>query len=119
MKKKHVKKNESIIELGLSKKFTTEETCYNYFCNNCNNETYSKYKHDSIKCDVCYDYAYYSDYETETNEEEFYYCPVCEAFSVNPSEHLSTVMSGKKLYFANLITHYRHRHRHSWDRMWK
>lgn len=46
------------------------------------------------------------------------YCPLCNKYFFE-SKFLKTEIKNKKtLWIANMITHYRHNHISSWDKMW-
>lgn len=47
-----------------------------------------------------------------------FYCPLCKTI-FSESEHLKKSIDGeRRRWFANMITHYRHHHIQSWNRMW-
>ncbi|MEX2640901.1 MAG: hypothetical protein WD266_09440 [Balneolales bacterium] len=47
-----------------------------------------------------------------------FYCPLCKSYNAE-SEYLATVFTSTKTkWLANMITHYRHSHTDSWDRIW-
>ena len=46
------------------------------------------------------------------------YCPLCDS-SFPCSDYLESVIKNEKtLWFANMITHYRHNHITSWNKCW-
>lgn len=48
------------------------------------------------------------------------YCPLCDNM-FTASDHLAVVFAGRPRaeWLANMVTHYRHRHITSWNKMWR
>ncbi|MEX1135856.1 MAG: hypothetical protein WEB89_03065 [Balneolales bacterium] len=57
-------------------------------------------------------------YKTTTSAQTKFYCPLCDSHHAE-SEYLATAFKNDKTkWLANMITHYRHSHINSWDKVW-
>lgn len=57
-------------------------------------------------------------YKEITSKQIKFYCPVCESHHPE-SEYLATAFKDRRTkWLANMITHYRHSHIASWDKIW-
>ena len=99
--------------------FEEQSRYYEYCCTECGN-TFS-HEYSEIDPEKCYECgAYYHPFEEDAIDEKVTYteCPLCQE-EIKVSQHLLANIKNKKtLFFANLITHYRHVHRTSWNKNW-
>ena len=67
---------------------------------------------------ICFNCEITMDYQTTEEVQNInayqFYCPLCNNWQ-DGSHYLSTVFDGPTLWFANMITHYRHGHIKYWD----
>lgn len=109
--------NNFFIKHNISKTERMKEECYEYCCDNCGNEFNLKYYRDDILCEICNENITGIEHVENKYDQKYRFCPVCEGYTIEVSDYLSGLLSGRLLFFANLITHYRHCHIASWDSM--
>jgi hypothetical protein len=88
-------------------------------CYACENDLVGMPKNDHEEWECrCTDWECQCD-ANETELSYNCYCIFCER-SFSGSSYLATqIADPKQLWLANMITHYRHSHRKSWDAQWK
>ena len=93
------------------------EELYEYTCMSCGNTFRKPYQVYPYRCNVCGDYDCF--YEEIISIDVIYqYCPICgNYFPV--SKYLQEAITDEHVrWLANMVTHYRHYHLKSWDKMW-
>lgn len=83
-------------------------------CYACKNDMVGQFKNQYEDWECCCDV-----WKCECKESNLLQCPICnETFF--ESEHLAdNIFKEKTRWIANMITHYRHNHIRSWNRLWE
>ena len=102
--------NNFFIKHNISNTERMKEECYAYSCDNCANKFNLKYYRDDIRCEICNENINSVEHLEKEYNQEYWFCPVCEGYTIEVSDYLSGLLSDRLLFFANLITHYRHCH---------
>ena len=102
--------NNFFIEHKISKTERMKEECYDYSCDNCANEFNLNYYREDIRCEICNETITGIEHAEKEYDQEYWFCPVCKGYTIEVSDYLSGLLSGRLLFFANLVTHYRHFH---------
>lgn len=62
-----------------------------------------------------------STWECRCEEAEFFFCPLCASYHAEfkgLKENVKGKISTSAYWVANIVTHYRHNHIESWNKMW-
>lgn len=95
----------------------TIKKIYKYECNFCGNQFTRNYEVYPYSCYQCQEIETFNE-TIETIEVIEQFCPICETY-FKTSEYLNKHFEDEHVrWLANMITHYRHEHQKSWDRMW-
>lgn len=108
--------NNFFIKHNISKTERKKEECYEYCCDHCGNEFNLNRYRDDILCENCNEHIKSIEHVEKKYDQEYWFCPVCKGYTIEVSDYLSGLLSGRLLFFANLITHYRHCHIRSRNR---
>ncbi len=90
---------------------------YHYCCKFCGNKFTKEYEVDPYKCRVCGEHECFICDEI-MHEVIKQMCPICNHF-FRTSDFLNNEIHDEHVrWLANMVTHYRHVHLKSWDKMW-
>jgi hypothetical protein len=114
------KLNINILKIYIMKKLFkaySEQTIV-HTCMKCGNEFERDYFVEPYQCNCCgaKDHPFIA--EKITKEVIHFYCPQCNDY-FKASEYLNSAIEDEKVrWLANMITHHRHEHITSWNKMW-
>ena len=91
---------------------------YHYECSDCDYKFTKNYRVNPYTCYRCEGYDTFTEEREEVDELE-QYCPLCNDYFIT-SKYLNTVLKDSEhvRWIANMVTHYRHNHVTSWNKMW-
>jgi ribosomal protein L37E len=103
----------------ITKTISNTNTYYHYECQECGNEFSKSYQVTPNKCSVCDTYGDFKETIVQRAETEILQlCPICKQY-FKASPYLNQVFADTHArWLANMVTHYRHQHNSSWNKMW-
>jgi hypothetical protein len=100
-------------------KVTITTLMYHYECKECENDFWKKHPVAPIVCYNCNSIGtIHEDIVEVKKEKNFQRCPICNQFFETSSFLKEIFDSPHTLWLANMVTHYRHNHIASWNKMW-